>query len=75
MTSWLRWDDTPRYEPGFKVGSCGEKGEHLRTHDGWPYSIYRMAAVSDGTSDMVLCHGIQNYEDAVEICAQLQALA
>jgi hypothetical protein len=54
----------------FKIGSEGDKGEHIRSTSGWPYSIY----VEDneiGGCDRVLCHGIQNLDDAerlLEIC-------
>lgn len=73
-TSFLRWDDTPRYEPGFRIGSEGENGEHQRSIDGWPYSIYRQAA-EIGVYDYVICHGIQNMGDARQILDRLQCLA
>ena len=74
MTSWLRWDDTPDYEPGFHLGSEGDDGEHLRDTSSWPYSIYRRA-IAMGRSDMVLCHGIQNLDDAQQILDRLQCLS
>lgn len=73
-TSWLRFPETERYEDGFYIGSMGENGEHMRDCSGWPYSIYRKAA-QDGVTDMVICHGIQNYDDAVQIAERLQCLA
>jgi hypothetical protein len=72
--SMLRWDDTPRYEPGFKIGSQDENGEHLRGSSGWPYSVYRKAD-EIGVGDIVICYGIQCYTDAVEICARLDCLS
>lgn len=72
--SMLRWDDTPRYEQGFKVGSEGDDGSHMRSTDGWPYSVYRMAAEA-GATDVVICHGIQSLKDAREICERLQGLS
>jgi hypothetical protein len=75
MASLLRWDDNPRYEAGFKVGSCGEDGEHLRDENaGWPYSIYRRA-IEIGATDIVICRGIQNLGDAKEIRDRLDCLS
>ncbi len=74
MASLLRFDDTPRYEPGFLIGSEGENGEHLSNLDGWPYSIYRKGA-EIGVGDMVICHGIQVLGDARQILDRLQCLA
>ncbi len=74
MTSLLRWNDTPRYEPQFYIGSSDENGAHLPNLDGWPYSIYRKAA-EIGVGDIVICHGIQNYDDAKQILDRLDCLA
>ncbi len=70
----LRWDDTDRYEPGFYIGSELDNGEHTRRCDGWPYSIYRLAA-QIGVTDVVICTGIQNYTDAEQIRDRLICLA
>ena len=70
----LRWDDTPRYVAGFRIGSENENGEHVRDASGWPYSVYRMAC-EPGVSDVVICHGIQHEADARAICDRLQCLA
>jgi hypothetical protein len=72
--SLLRWDDTDRFEPGFKVGSEGDNGEHRRDETGWPYSVYRRN-IAIGGCDIVICHGIQCRVDAIEICDRLQGLA
>lgn len=74
MSSLLRWDDTPSYEPGFQIGSEGEDGEHLRDTAGWPYSIYRRA-IAIGSSDIVICHGIQILSDAEQIKDRLECLS
>jgi hypothetical protein len=74
MTSMLQWDDTESYEFGFRVGSQEANGEHMRGTDGWPYSVYREAR-QVGVSDIVICHGIQNRNDAEEIINRLQCLA
>lgn len=74
MASLLRWDDTPSYEPGFKIGSEGDDGEHHRGTDGWPYSIYRRA-IAVGFSDIVICHGIQVLSDAEQIKDRLECLS
>jgi hypothetical protein len=74
MTSFLRWDDTPSYLPGFKLGSTGDDGEHLQDTTGWPYSIYRHA-IEIGVSDIVICHGIQNLGDAKQILNRLDCLS
>ncbi len=57
-----------RYECGFYIGSEGENGEHLRDLSGWPYSIYRQGREM-GVGDMVLCHGIQQLDDAHQLLA------
>lgn len=72
--SFLRWDDNERYEQGFYIGSSGENGEHFQHVKGWPYSIYRKAA-QPGVSDIVICNGIQCFEDAFEIAQQIMGLA
>ena len=72
--SFLRWDDSDRYEPGFHIGSQSENGEHIRDASGWPYSIYRMARAI-GATDVVICHGIQCHGDAIEIARQIAGLA
>jgi len=54
----------------FKIGSEGDNGEHIRGVSGWPYSIY-LENNNVGGCDRVLCHGIQNLDDAehlLEIC-------
>lgn len=70
----LRWDDSSRYEPGFRIGSTDEDGAHKRNVAGWPYSIYRQAA-EPGVSDVVICHGIQCLGDAEQIKDRLDCLA
>ena len=60
--------NTPRFEPGFRIGSEGENGEHIRQTTGWPYSIYRQDD-NIGGCDVVLCHGIQNLDDAEQLLA------
>jgi len=72
--SLLRWDDTPRFEPGFYIGSEGENGEHLRDESGWPYSIYRRAG-EIGVIDVVICNGIQCLEDARQIKDRIECLS
>lgn len=72
--SLLRWNDTDRYLPTLYIGSEGENGEHIQDVSGWPYSVYRKAAAI-GVSDVVICHGIQNFDDAVQIADRLQCLA
>ena len=56
------------FEPGFRIGSQGENGEHVRGTAGWPYSIYREANEVGGC-DAVLCDGIQNLDDAEQLLA------
>ena len=57
------------YETGYFIGSEGENGEHMRDQDaGWPYSIYRQSN-EIGSCDAVLCHGIQNLDDAKQLLA------
>ena len=70
----LYWNPTDRYEPTLFVGSQGEHGEHIQDASGWPYSVYRKAA-QIGVSDCVICHGIQCFDDALEIACRLQGLA
>lgn len=74
MTSLLRWNDTNRYEPTLFIGSENDDGHHLRDTNGWPYSVYRRAT-QIGVSDVVICHGIQNLDDAKQILDRLQCLA
>ncbi len=57
-----------RFERGFRLGSEGEDGTHLRDTSGWPYSIY-LQDDSVGGADAVLCHGIQNLRDAEHLLA------
>ena len=59
-----------RFEPGFRLGSEGDGGEHQRGTAGWPYSIY-LQDNTIGGCDAVLCHGIQDLPDAVHLCALL----
>lgn len=73
MTSLLRWNDTPRYEDKFYIGSETETGGHIRGTSGWPYSVYRKAA-EIGVCDIVICTGIQNLGDAEAIADRLQCL-
>lgn len=61
-----------QYESGYYIGSEGENGEHRRDLAGWPYSIYRQAKAI-GATDAVLCHGIQNLDDAQQILALVNA--
>ena len=56
------------HEPGFKIGSSDAAGGHLRNTDGWPFSIYRQAWAV-GVTDVVLCEGIQNLDDAKSLLA------
>ena len=56
----------------FKIGSENENGEHQRGDAGWPYSIYIETDVV-GSSDAVLCHGIQNRDDAEQLLALCNA--
>lgn len=72
--SLLRWDDCPDYEPGFYIGGTTVSGEHTRDRTGWPYSIYRRAC-EIGVSDIVICHGIQDLDDAKQILDRLQCLS
>jgi hypothetical protein len=54
----------------FHIGSEDENGAHIRGQDGWPYSIY-LKNDAIGGCDAVLCHGIQNLNDAeqlLELC-------
>jgi hypothetical protein len=54
----------------FMIGSGGDNGEHIRGDKGWPYSIY-LQDDNIGGCDKVLCHGIQNLDDAkhlLELC-------
>lgn len=57
-----------RYNPGFYIGSSDDDGGHRRDLRGWPYSIYRQAN-EIGATDAVLCHGIQNLDDAKQVLA------
>ena len=59
---------SPRFEPGFLIGSEGDNGEHQRDEKGWPYSIYRRDD-NIGGCDVVLCHGIQSLDDARQLLA------
>lgn len=73
--SYLRWDDNDNFEPGFWVGSEGQAGQHLRNPDaGYPYSIYRRARAI-GISDVVICHGIMDRNDADQIRERLDCLS
>lgn len=72
--SLLHWNSTDRYEPKLYVGSEGGNGEHIQDVSGWPYSVYRKAA-QIGVTDCVICHGIQCFDDAVEIACKIQKLA
>ncbi len=74
MTSLLRWNDTEDYWADFFIGSEDEGGGHIRGDAGWPYSIYRHA-IACGRGDVVICHGIQNLDDAKQILDRLQCLA
>ena len=56
----------------FKIGSENENGEHQRGSAGWPYSIYIESDVV-GRGDAVLCHGIQNLDDAEQLLALCNA--
>ncbi len=56
------------YELGFYIGSEDEDGAHRPDLRGWPYSIYKQARAT-GISDAVLCHGIQNLDDAKQLLA------
>jgi hypothetical protein len=69
----FRWT-TNDYSDRFFVGSEADDGSHLRGTSGWPYSVYRMAEAM-GRTDIVICHGIQNLDDAEAICDRLQGLA
>lgn len=62
----VQWGPTDRYWNGYEIGSEDEDGSHMRSIEGWPYSIYRKARLS-GVTDMVLCHGIQNMDDAIAL--------
>jgi len=57
-----------RYQAGFFIGSQEEDGAHRPDTKGWPYSIYK-AAHDTGVTDTVLCHGIQNLDDARQLLA------
>lgn len=57
-----------RYEIGFYIGSEDDDGGHRRDLSGWPYSIYRQAR-EIGATDVVLCHGIQDLNDAKQLLA------
>jgi hypothetical protein len=57
-----------RFERGFRLGSEGDDGTHLRDTSGWPYSIY-LRDDNVGGSDAVLCLGIQNLTDAEHLLA------
>lgn len=66
----LQWGKCSNYQDGFYIGSCREDGSHSRSERHWPYSIYRQAR-QDGTTDIVLCHGIQSHDDAAALCRLL----
>jgi len=68
----LEWDNkSGRYMPGWYIGSEGDNGEHMRTPSlGWPFCIYRQGA-EPGVTDMVLCGGIQAFEDAEALANML----
>ena len=74
ITTWHKAaNETSAYEGGFFIGSEGENGEHLpMRHEGWPFSVY-VRARQIGGCDMVVCHGIQDIEDAERICSLLNA--
>ena len=71
-TSLLRWADTQEsYDDiAFRIGSQDEDGTHRQDTKGWPYSIYRRA-LALGKCDVVICRGIQNLDDAEQICERL----
>jgi hypothetical protein len=54
--------------PDFEIGSTDEDGSHLPHRRGWPYSVY-IPAKEIGQTDAVLCHGIQNLNDALQLLA------
>lgn len=68
----LNWQgDNVRHATLWCVGSEGENGEHIPHADGgWPYSVFRMG-LQPGVSDYVLCHGMQDLDDAEKLCAML----
>ena len=69
----LAWDhNDERHAPGWIVGSTGDDGEHLRDMSGWPYSVYRKGG-APGVSDVCLCHGIQDMDDALELAKRLNS--
>jgi hypothetical protein len=49
----------------FEIGSMNDNGGHRFDLKGWPYSIY--LTVDYGS--VVLCHGIQNLDDAEQLLA------
>jgi hypothetical protein len=49
----------------FEIGSMNDDGGHRFDLKGWPYSIY--LTVDYGS--VVLCHGIQNLDDAKQLLA------
>ena len=67
----LDWDKSDRYSK-FRVGSEDEDGHHKRSATGWPWSVYR-AGLQPGVTDVVLCHGIQDFEDASRLCRMANA--
>jgi hypothetical protein len=63
-----------RYASGYFIGSNNRDGEHLRSPmGGWPFSIYIKAA-QPGVTDIVVCNGIQDIEDAHRIVYMLNQL-
>jgi len=56
----------------FSLGSEGEEGQHQRGTAGWPYSVY-LQNDEIGGCDAVLCHGIQNLDDAEQLLALCNA--
>lgn len=66
----IQWGPADWYWNGYEIGSEDEDGSHMRSIEGWPYSIYRKSRQS-GVGDMVLCHGLQNMEDATALCEML----
>jgi hypothetical protein len=66
----IQWGPTDRYWNGYEIGSEDEDGSHMRSIEGWPYSIYRKGRLS-GVGDMVLCRGIQNMDDALALRGML----
>ena len=56
----------------FFIGSESGSGEHQRDTAGWPYSLYLLDDKVGGC-DRVLCHGIQNLDDAEQLLALINS--